>query len=669
MHGPLITFPIENQVVFFTLVLSVLLFAPMLARLLKVPDIIVLILAGALLGPNGVGLLERGSRVVLFGTIGLLYIMFVAGLEMDLNDFKKNRNRSLIFGAATFFIPMIIGTAASYWVLQYSLVSSILLASMLASHTLLAYPAASRLGINRTQAVNVAVGGTMITDTAALLVLAVIAQTASGVLDASFWFQMVAKLSLFSFVVLVIMPKIGRWYFRTFDDQVSHYIFVMTMIFMASTLAEVAGVEAIIGAFLGGLALNRLIPHSSPLMNRVEFIGNAIFIPFFLLSVGMLVDFSVFFKSASALKAAIVMLLIALVSKYLAAHVSQVLFGYSKNERMVMFGLSNAQAAATLATVMVGFDLGLLDEDVLNGSIIVILVTCMIASFSMEHWGRALAAEQNELPGAEVESEERVLVPIANPETMEGLIDLAVLTRAPTSFTPIFALAVVNDDTEVRGSLAKSRKRLEKAVNYANSSEHALQIITRVDVHVARGVIRAAKDLGVSETIIGWNAKLTTQQKLFGSVLDSLLSRGSELLVVSHLEQSLNSLSNVRMILSQGICNDPGLAHGLALIKRLLKQIGTPLTVELCPNEVTTFQEMYQGVLPELPCKIEEHPDWLERLQVPVGQNELLILVGARTGTIAYSRAQTRVPRLLSDLHGDKNFLVLYPGSAESQPL
>lgn len=665
MHGPLITFPIENQVVFFTLVLSVLLMAPMLARALKVPDIIVLILAGALLGPNGVHLLERGSRVVLFGTIGLLYIMFVAGLEMDLNDFKKNRNRSLIFGAATFFIPMIIGTAASYWILKYSLVSSILLASMLASHTLLAYPAASRLGINRTQAVNVTVGGTMITDTAALLVLAVIAQTTSGALTTSFWILMVTKLCLFAFVVLVIMPMIGRWYFRTFDDSVSHYIFVMTMIFMASTLAEVAGVEAIIGAFLGGLALNRLIPHSSPLMNRVEFIGNAIFIPFFLLSVGMLVDFKIFVTSAGALKAAVVMVLVALASKYLAAHVSQVLFGYSKNERMVMFGLSNAQAAATLATVMVGFNLGLLNEDVLNGAIIVILVTCMIASFSVEHWGRALAAEQSEAPAEQLE--ERVMVPIANPETMEGLIDLAVLTRSPTSFTPIFALAVVNDDAQARESLAQSRKRLQKAVTYANSTEHALQIITRVDVHVARGIVRASKDLGVSETIMGWNAKLTTQQRLFGSVLDSLLSRSSELLVVSHLEQSLNSFSHLRMILSEGVCNDPGLAHGLALVKRLLKQIGVPLIVEVNTTEAEAFRELFETVKPEYPCEVQEHADWIERLQAPIVENELLVLVGARPGTIAYSRAQTKVPRLLSEVHGSDSFLVLYPGSHEVQ--
>jgi len=288
--------PLSNPVLKFLVILIIILFAPIILNRFKIPHILGLIIAGAVIGPNGFNLLLRDSSIILSGTAGLLYIMFLAGLEIDLAEFKKNSGKSLLFGMFTFLIPMALGTLTGLYVLEMTLMSSILLASMFASHTLIAYPILSKLGVTKNRAVNISVGGTMITDTLALLVLAVIVGMNAGVVDAAFWTRLSLSMVLFGLIVVFVFPVIARWFLKRFDDSVSQYIFVLVMVFLGAVLAELAGIEAIVGAFLSGLALNRLIPSTSSLMNRIEFVGNAVFIPFFLIGVGMLVDFRAFFK-------------------------------------------------------------------------------------------------------------------------------------------------------------------------------------------------------------------------------------------------------------------------------------------------------------------------------------------------------------------------------------
>src|SRR5690554_1639649 len=391
--------PLDNPVLIFSLILFIILFAPLLLNRVKIPQLIGLIIAGAIIGPYGFHLMARDSSVVLFGTVGLLYLMFLAGLEIDLGDFKKNRNKSIIFGMITFTIPMILGTLAGLYLLGFNLTTSILVASLLASHTLIAYPIVSKLGIAKNKAVNITVGGTMITDTLALLVLAVIAGMSTGEINNAFWIRLGISIAIFGAIVGLVFPLLGRWFFKKYDDNISQYIFVLGLVFLGAFLAEAAGIEAIIGAFMAGLALNRLIPHTSPLMNRIEFVGNALFIPFFLIGVGMLVDLRVFFLDINTLYVAGVMTFVALSAKYIAAYFSQKVFKFSKAQRDVVYGLSSAQAAATLAAVLVGYNIilgenpdgepiRLLDDSVLNGSILMILITCTVASFiarSEEH--------------------------------------------------------------------------------------------------------------------------------------------------------------------------------------------------------------------------------------------------------------------------------------------
>jgi Kef-type K+ transport systems, membrane components len=341
-----LSLPLTNPVIIFALVLFIILFAPILFSKIKVPHIIGLIIAGVLVGPHGLNLLRRDTSIVLFGTVGLLYIMFLAGLEIDLAEFKKNKKKILVFGLITFLLPFIFGTLASYYILGYSLLSSMLLASMFSSHTLVAYPIASKYGVIRNRAVAMAVGGTMVTDTGALLILAAITGMAKEQVSSAFWVQLGLSAVIFVCIVLFLFPIIIRWFFKEFEDSVSQYIFVLGMVFLASFLAEAAGIEAIIGAFFSGLVLNRFVPHTSALMNRINFVGNAIFIPFFLISVGMLVDVKVLVKGWGALKVATVIIFTAVITKQLAAWITQKIFKLTPSEGKMLFGLSTSHAAA-----------------------------------------------------------------------------------------------------------------------------------------------------------------------------------------------------------------------------------------------------------------------------------------------------------------------------------
>ncbi|MDP3452428.1 MAG: cation:proton antiporter, partial [Bacteroidales bacterium] len=467
--------PLVNPVLIFALILFIILFAPIILNKLRIPHLIGLIIAGAVIGPNGFNLMERDSSILLFGTVGLLYIMFLAGIEIDLTEFRKNSKKSLIFGMLTFSIPMILGTLSGIYLLEFSIPTSILLASMFASHTLLAYPIVSKYGIVKTRAVNITVGGTLITDTLALLVLAAIVGMSTGVVDNSFWMRLTISVLIFGAVVVLIFPIIARWFFKRYTDSTLQYIFVLGMVFLAGFLAEAAGIEAIIGAFLAGIALNRLIPLTSPLMNRIEFVGNALFIPFFLIGVGMLVDFSVFFTDFETIKVALIMSFVATLSKYLAAWITQKSFKFSNAERKVIFGLSNAQAAATLAAVLVGYkiiigegpngeQIRLLNESVLNGTILMILVTCTISSFVTQSGAQVLALEEESRPEEESKGiKERILIPINSLETTEDLVNLGLTIKSKSNRKWLYALNIIDDNAASDLADKHSRKILERA--------------------------------------------------------------------------------------------------------------------------------------------------------------------------------------------------------------
>ncbi|CAL1516891.1 cation:proton antiporter [Chitinophaga sp. MM2321] len=663
--------PLKDPVPIFALVLFIILLAPIILRKFRIPSIIGLILAGMLIGDHGFKIIEKGS-IDLFGNAGLLYIMFLAGLELDMTEFLKNRYRSMVFGALTFFIPLMLGFVVCTYVLQFNFMATLLVSSMFATHTLVAYPLASRLGITKNEAVTVAVGGTIITDTAVLLILAIITGAQAGNLNTYFWIRLGISLAIFAAIILWLMPMLGRWFFKKIkDDKTSHFIFVLALVFASAFLAELAGVEGIIGAFLAGLALNQLIPHTSPLMNRIEFVGNALFIPFFLISVGMLVDLRVLLNGPQALIIAGALTLMAITSKWLAAFFTQLIFKYSSTQRNVIFGLSSAHAAATIAVILIGFNMGIVDEHVLNGTVVLILITCMVGSFVTESAGRRLAIQEAERQPEMPDQPERILVPISNPDRIESLLDFAVMIKDTHATTPIYPLAIVQDNDEAREKVHLTNKMMEKAVIHAAATESNVQVVTRIDLNVSDGIARATKELMVSDVILGWTDKTSTTDRwfgtIFGTTMDNVLQSVWETVYVCNFLYPLNTTKKMVLVLPPNTEYELGFLHYLQKMFMLAKQAGAKLVV-FTNSKTQTFVEAFTAqskMSIELTFKQFDTIEDFLILSREVTRDDLVVVVTARKSTLSYNAYMDGIPGRVSRHFKDNNVILLYPEQTE----
>lgn len=671
--------PIKNPVIIFSLVLFIILFAPLLLNKIRIPHIIGLIIAGVLIGPYGLNLLLRDSSIVLFGTVGLIYIMFTAGLEIDLEEFRKNRNKSLVFGLFTFLFPSVIGTLVSYYVLGFSMYSSMLMGSLFASHTLLAYPIASRYGIARNRSVTLTIGGTIITDILALILLAAIAGMTRGEIGSAFWLRLAISSLVFTALIFFGYPLIARWFFKRFEDNISQYIFVLAMVFLGAFMAEAAGLEAIIGAFLSGLALNKFIPHHSPLMNRIDFVGNALFIPFFLIGVGMLVDVSVLFKGLNALKVAGVMILVAVATKYIAAWVTQKSFKLSRDERQMIFGLSNARVGATLAVVLVGYNiiigetpegepLRLLNEDILNGAILMILVTCTISSLVVEKASRKMAVleEGNDTASREADKQ-RILISIAYDDTINDLVDLALMLKPSASRAPIYALNVVDEQDSESNSQAAGKKMMEKAVKHASATDHEIIPLIRYDQNISNGIIYSVKEHQVTDLLIGLHKENNKSDSFFGAVAERILKKTTETIYVYKPVQPLNTLQRILVAVPPKAESEPGFYHWFDILYYLSRETGLPLIIYASPDTIIRMQQTNE--FRKAPLQIQYIPfsDWDEFLffSGQVRYNDLFIILTSRKGHISYQSELEKLPYYLDKYFESISFIVLYPAQLD----
>jgi Kef-type K+ transport system membrane component KefB/mannitol/fructose-specific phosphotransferase system IIA component (Ntr-type)/nucleotide-binding universal stress UspA family protein len=662
--------PITDPVLIVAVSALIFLLAPLLMQRLRLPGLIGLILAGAVVGPNALNLLDRSNTIVLLGTVGLLYLMFMAGIEIDLHEFKRYRYRSLTFGAITFLLPQTIGTAVMLAV-GYDLPTSILIASMFASHTLVAYPIALRFGIGKNQAVTTTVGGTIITDTAALLVLAVIAASTEGALDAAFWTRLAIGLAIYGVAVWLGLPRLARWFFRSErTGAVAEYVFVFAALFAGSYLAEVAGVEAIVGAFLVGLALNRLIPEQSVLANRIHFVGDAIFIPFFLVSVGMLVDVRVMLGGLRAWEVMLAMTFTVSATKAAAAWLTGRLFRYSRDEWWTMFGLSVPQAAATLAAALIGVQIGLFDDAVLNGTIMMILVTCILGPWLVERHGRGIALEAERRPQAISGGPGRILVPMANPVTADALMDLALAMRESDADHPIFPLTVVPDDPErSEEHIALAEKMLSHAVAYASALDVPVTPVTRIDHNFANGITRGALETRSTTVVIGWDARRTTRQRIFGTVLDQLLEQTRQNVIVAKLGHPLNTTRRFVLLIPRGSDRIPGFFDMVRAIKLMSNRLGVEIRGYVVGGRAETYDRHLTSVKPDVPVVIEALQTWAQvPLMLPkaVGPDDLVVLMSARRGAVSWDPALERLPALLAEQTAE-TFLVVYPSEVEAR--
>ena len=669
------TLPLADPVLKFLLILLIILAAPLLLNKLRIPHLLGLIIAGAIIGPHGFNLVLRDSSIILSGTAGLLYIMFLAGLEIDMADFKRNSTKSLAFGMYTFLIPMILGTVVGIWVLRFNVLTSVLLASMFASHTLIAYPIISKLGISKNKAVSITVGGTMITDTLALLVLTIIVGMATGQVNDMFWIRLGVSILIFALIVLFGFPFIGRWFFKHVHDNISQYIFVLVMVFLGSFLAQVAGMEAIIGAFLSGLALNLLIPQSSPLMNRVEFVGNAIFIPFFLLGVGMLIDYRTFFTSFETIKVGLIMIIVATAAKYIAAWMPQKTFHLSTDQRSVIFGLSNAQAAATLAAVMVGYNvitgtdangepIRLLNESVLNGTILMILVTCTIASFAAQKGAHNIAAQDISDKEENKKESEHILIPVSNEETVEELVNLSLAIKSPQNKNGLFALKVIDNHHSDEKALKQSRRVLQTAVNTAAATDTQMKDLLRYDLSVSNAIASVVKEREITDLVVGLHKEKDIPAAFLGHIVESVLAESSVSTFIYKPAQPISTVRRHLIIIPELAEKEIGFNQIIFRLRNVTQNTGAATVFYGSEATLNALKKLLAKKSGE--ASYIEFNDWDDFLIVfrDIKPDDTMWIILSRKEGLSYAPAMARIPKYLNKYFQANSFVLAYPVQA-----
>lgn len=663
-------FPVTDPTWIFFLVLSIILFAPILLGKLKIPHIVGMILAGVLIGPYGLHVLDKDSSFELFGNVGLYYIMFLASLEMDMQHMKRIRWQALTLGLAAFVFPLTMGVVSNVFLLKYSLVTSVLLASMYASHTLIAYPIVIRYGVSRNRSVSIAVGGTIVTDTLTLLVLAFISGMFREEVHGG-WFGVVLllKVILLSLFIVYSFPRIARWFFRRYNDPVIQFIFVLAMVFLSAGLMELIGMEGILGAFLAGLVLNRLIPHSAPLMHHLEFVGNALFIPYFLIGVGMLIDVNVLFGHIDSVKVAVVMIIVALLGKWIASWLTQKIYKMRALERELMFGLSNAQAAATLAAVLVGYNIilpngeRLLNEDVLNGTILLILVTCVVSSFITEHAAKRIAMDDAEVSDEKAQEKEKFLIPVANPETLESLMSLAMVVRDEKQPDNLVALNVINDNNGSVKQEMRGKRSLERAAQIAASTSVRLKTVSRFDLNITTGILHTAKEYEATNIIIGLHCKMSIVDSFFGNLTENLLKNTYLQVMVARFLIPVNTLRRIIVAVPPKAEFEHGFMKWITHMCRMSSRLGCRVHFYAHPQTLGYIRGYIQKKHKDTRVAYSELEDWDDLLLLTgqVNYDHLLVIISARRGSISYDSAFERLPMQISKYFNNNSIMLLYP--------
>jgi len=672
---------VTNPVTIFLIVLVIILLAPVILTRLKIPHIIGMIVAGIIVGPFGLDILDRDSSFNIFGQVGLLYLMFLAGLEIDMYHLRRNLRKGILFGALTFFIPMAMGVAASYYILHLSWLTSFLLASMYASHTLIAYPVAARYGITKSPAVLISVVGTIIAVVGALLVLAgAVNIYETGQFQGSRLAVLFGKLLLYCLAVLYLYPRVTRWFFKRYSEKVTQYVYVLMMVFLSAWVSGAIGLEPVLGAFLAGLVLNRYIPANSPLMNSIEFVGNALFIPYFLISVGMMINVGVIARG-NTLFIALIMLIVALLSKWLAAFIAQKSYRMEPCDRRIMFGLTTAHTAVALAVVTIGYNMVLpdgtrmMDETILNGTVLVILVTCAMAPiFTSEAAAkikiRLLQSERD----TDGEKRKRVstLIPVANPLTAAPLVELALLMRRRRSgieADKLYAIHVRNDNTPA--SKAVGENALRFAVNAAAGADTDISVIERFDINTVTGIINTVQERDISEIILGMHRKQTVIDSFLGAKIEQLLNAVNCMLVISRCYIPVNTVTRIVVVVPGKAEYETGYRRWILALGNLAAEIGCRI-IFCAPQQQ---HHIIRGIIHEEGLgirheyrNVSDNDDFL-LLSNKILEDDLFVVIGARPNSISYSSDMVEIPQFLQKYFGRNNLCIIYPEQfGTSQP-
>ena len=663
-------FPITDPTLIFFVVLLIILFAPIIMGKLRIPHIIGMVLAGVAMGKYGLNILARDDSFELFGKVGLYYIMFLASLEMDMEGVKRNSGRFLAFGLLTNAVPLLLTFVASICLLRYSVLASLLLGCIMASNTLIAYPIVGRYGLQRKPSVTLSVGSSMISLLMALVTLAAIVASQDSNTGWTFWTWFGAKFALYCGAMAVLVPRLTRWFLRRYSDAVMQFIFVMSMLFMSAALSEAVGLEGIFGAFLSGLILNRYIPHVSPLMNRIEFIGNALFIPYFLIGVGMLINVRLLFEGGNILMVVFVVAFFGTAGKAIAAYLSARLFRLPFSSGNMMFGLTSAHAAGAIAMIMVGMRIEvapgqvLVNDDMLNGVVIMILVTCIISTITTERAAQQITLRDQEMPHDETSAdEEKMLIPMKYPEYAIRLVNLAMMMRNPKSKSALVGLNVVYDDADMRRNQENGQQLLERMAQYAASTDIQMQTQVRVAANIANGIRHAFKEFGATEIIIGMHMHREVSAKFWGDFHQSLFNGLNNQIIMARLTQPRATIRRRQVVVPSRAQFEPGFYRWLERVARLAANLECKTLFhgreDVLPLIETFFKTRHESVRTDF--NVMTH--WAEMPQIAqtIADDHLFIVVTARKGTVSYKNALELLPEEIMSNFSGKNIMIIFP--------
>lgn len=665
-------FPITDPTLIFFVVLLIVLFAPIIMGKLRIPHIIGMVLAGIIIGKYGLNILERDSSFELFGRVGLYYIMFLAALEMDMEGMKKNKSRLLIYGLLTCFVPFTLTYLMSINLLHYSTKASLLLSCIMASNTLIAYPIVSRFGLQQKPSVTLSVGSSMLSLLIALVILAGLVASFSEHDGVLFWIFFATKFAVYCGFMIFLIPRLTRWFLRRYSDAVMQFIFVMAMLFMSAALSQIVGIEGVFGAFFAGLILNRYIPHISPLMNRLEFIGNALFIPYFLIGVGMLINVNLLFQGGHILWVIFCIVFFGTLGKAIAAYAACLGFRLPLSSGHMMFGLTSAHAAGSIAMVMVGMNIligpntYLVNDDMLNGVVIMILFTCIISSLLTDWSSRKIILRDKELPEAEDEkkgNDEKILIPVRYPEYADNLMDLALLVRNQKLNRGLVCLNVVYDDKDMRYNQEQGRLLLDHCSQLAAATDVRTQTQVRIAANIANGIKHAFNEFQCSEIIIGMHMHPERSPKFWGEFHQSLFNGLSRQIIMARVIQPLNTIRRIQVAVPSRAEFEPGFYRWLERLSRMAGNLDCRIQFHGRTETLALINEYIQNRHHEVRADYAVMNHWNEmpQLAAQISHDHMLVVVTARKGTVSYKTALERLPEEITRFFSGTNLMIIFP--------
>ena len=669
-------FPITDPTLIFFVVLLMILLSPIIMGRLRIPHIIGMVLAGVLVGKYGLNILGRDASFELFGRVGLYYIMFLAGLEMDMEGLKKNRNRVMIFGMLTFLVPFAMTYFMGVSLLGYIPLASLLLAAIMASNTLIAYPIVGRYGLTRHTSSTLSVGSSMMALFMALIVMASIVNSFHGNGGILFWLLFILKFVAYCVGLIMVIPRVTRWFLRRYSDAVMQFIFILAVVFLSAALSDAVGLEGIFGAFMSGLILNRFVPKVSPLMNRIEFTGNALFIPYFLIGVGMLINVRLLFAGSKILWVVFCIVFFGTLGKAVAAYLAARIFRMSWLAGHMMFGLTSAHAAGAIAMVMVGRRLEvapgqyLFGDEVLNGIVIMILFTCVISTVITERAAQRLRLQEKEDQNMMKNlDDEKILIPVKYPEYSDNLITMATLMRNPRLKRELVALNVVYDDVNMRHNQAEGQRLLDHLCHLASASDVPMVTQVRVAANIANGIKHAFKEFQASEILMGLHFHKEINRSFWGEFTRSLYNGLSRQIIVTRILQPLNTIRRIQVAIPSRAEFEPGFYRWLERLARMAGNLECRIAFHGRNETLQLVNEFIRNRFPSVRAEYEEMAHWkdLPTLGAQVREDHLFVIVTARKGTISYKTAMERLPEELNKFIKGKTIMIIFPDQYGSE--